>query len=63
LDKKEPVSIQIFSINGKLIQSLKKGDLSAGTYSIPLNLKNVSAGIYVIKLVAANHSYTREIVK
>jgi hypothetical protein len=63
LDKKEPVCVQIFSINGKLIQSVDKGILSPGTYSIPLNLKNVSAGIYVIKLVAANHSYTREIIK
>jgi Bacterial pre-peptidase C-terminal domain len=63
LDIKERISVQIFSSNGKLIQSVDKGELSPGTYSIPLHLGNVSAGSYVVKLKVGNRSYTKMISK
>jgi hypothetical protein len=56
--KKRPLRCKSFLFR-KLIQSFDKGDLSRGTYFIPLNLNSVSAGIYVVKLKAGNRSYTK----
>ncbi len=63
LDKSSEVSIQIVSMNGNIIQTINKGNLNAGTYSIPLNLKNTSNGMYVVKLMVDNQSYSKKIIK
>jgi hypothetical protein len=63
LDRKAHISVQVFSINGKFIQHIDKGNVSPGTYSIPLNINNLSSGMYVIKLTADNRSYTKKINK
>lgn len=57
------VSIQVVSINGKVIQTINKGDLSQGTYNIPLNLTNAPHGIYVVKLLIDKSSYTKKLMR
>ncbi|MFZ1799483.1 MAG: T9SS type A sorting domain-containing protein [Chitinophagaceae bacterium] len=63
LDKSANVTVQIISMNGNIIQTIEKGNMNAGTYSIPLNLKNTSSGMYVVKLVVDNQSYSKKIIK
>lgn len=62
LDKTVNISVQIVSLNGRIIQTIHKGNLTAGTYSIPLNL-SVRAGIYVVNLIADNKQYSKKIIK
>ena len=57
------VSVQVVSINGKVIQIINKGNLSQGTYNIPLNLTNAPHGIYVIRLLVDKNSYTQKIIR
>ncbi|MEP7106902.1 MAG: T9SS type A sorting domain-containing protein [Ferruginibacter sp.] len=59
LDKKSIVTIQIVSADGKIIQSIDKGNLLAGTYSIPLNFSKTGSGMYFIKLTAIDQSGTK----
>ena len=63
LDKQANVSVQILSLNGSVVQIISKGNLAAGDYSIPLNLNNAGAGVYLVKLLIDNQSYTSRIVK
>ncbi|MEO7209322.1 MAG: T9SS type A sorting domain-containing protein, partial [Chitinophagaceae bacterium] len=63
LDKSSEVSIQIVSMNGNIIQTINKGNLSAGTFSIPINLSGKSAGLYVVRLMVDGQPYSKKIVK
>jgi len=57
------VSVQIVSSTGNIISMIDKGTLQTGTYSIPLNLNNASKGIYIVKLIVDNKTYSKTIVK
>ncbi len=63
LDKASNVFVQVFSINGKIIQTINKGNIPEGTYSIPLNLRNAGSGMYVVRLVINNKAYSKKIIK
>ncbi|MEP6683403.1 MAG: choice-of-anchor J domain-containing protein [Parafilimonas sp.] len=57
------VMIQVVSLNGQVIQVINKGSLSPGTYDIPLNFKNVSNGMYVVRLSVDKAVYSKKIIK
>ena len=57
------VSVQIVTLNGQLIQTINKGNLSQGTYNIPLNLANAPHGIYIIRLLVDKNNYTKKLIK
>jgi hypothetical protein len=63
LDKSANVSVQIISMNGSILQKINKGNIIAGTYSIPLNMGNTAPGIYVVRLVVDEQTYSKTIVK
>ena len=63
LDKPANISITIVSSKGNIIKTVKKGNLSTGNYSIPLNINGVSAGLYFIKLMVDGKAYTAAVVK
>ncbi|MBS1745238.1 MAG: fibronectin type III domain-containing protein [Bacteroidetes bacterium] len=63
LDRTANVSLQIISIGGIIIQTINKGNLTAGTYSIPLNLSNAGAGMYIVKLLVNNQQYSKKLIK
>ena len=62
-DVQSNVAVQIVSMKGQLIKTINKGILPQGTYTIPLNLSTASHGIYVVKLVIDENSYTKKIMK
>ncbi len=63
LDKQHNVSIQIVSLSGDVIQTINKGILSQGTYSIPLDLSQAVAGMYMVKLMIDGQASSKSIVK
>ncbi len=63
LNRSANVSVQIVSLNGNIIQTINKGNISAGTYSIPLNFSNASSGLYVVRLIADNQFYSKKIIR
>ena len=57
LDKQHNVAVQIVSASGVIAQTINKGNIGQGTYSIPLNI-NRASGIYFVKMIidgAGNH--------
>ncbi len=63
LDKSANVTMQVVSMNGNIIQTINKGNLSAGTYSIPINLSGKSAGMYIVRLMVDGQFYSKKIIK
>ena len=60
---KSNIILQVYTIDGKLLQTINRGTLSAGTYSIPLNLGNAASGMYVVKLLSGNQVFSKGVVK
>ena len=57
------VSVQVISSTGTIISMIDKGTLQTGTYSIPLNLNKAAKGVYIVKLIVDNKTYSKTIVK
>lgn len=58
----EFTSLQIYDINGRLIETLVNEKLSAGTYKLKWNGANASSGIYYYTLRADNYSETKKMI-
>jgi len=63
LPKRLNVAIQVLTQSGQIVQAVNKGILNEGSYSIPLNVSNLPAGIYLVKLFAGDETYTQKIIK
>lgn len=63
LPEEATVSVKVISSNGITISKIDKGTLQAGTYSIPLQMHAAASGIYVVKLMINNKTYSQTIVK
>ena len=57
------VSVQVISSTGTIISMIDKGTLQTGTYSIPLNLNKAAKGMFIVKLIVDNKTYSKTIVK
>jgi hypothetical protein len=57
------IQVQVVSFNGRVVQTINKGSLSAGTYNIPLSLNNAPHGIYVVRLLVDKNSYSKKFVQ
>ena len=56
------ISIDIYNIQGRLIESLLNGNLSAGYHTINWNAGAYSSGMYFIKLHAGTFLKTQKIM-
>ena len=63
LAEKSKVSIQLVTANGSILQSVDKGLLQPGTYSVPLNLNNAAKGTYFARLIVNGKTYSQTIIK
>ena len=56
------VSIKIYDINGRLINTLINEYKTAGRYEIDFNGKNLSSGLYYYKIESGNFSQVRKMI-
>jgi len=56
------VTLQIFDIVGRLVETLQNGYQTAGVHEKTFEGKNLSSGIYFYKLTAGNNAETRKMV-
>ena len=56
------VTIKIFDITGKEIETLVNSSLSKGSYSVNFNASNLSTGIYFYKLISGSFSETKKMM-
>lgn len=60
--KKSKVTLEIFDITGRKVATLIDEAKEAGNYSINFNGSNLSTGIYMYKLTAANNMLVRKML-
>lgn len=56
------VSVAVFDILGRKVETLVNGPLNAGTYEAEWNASGYSSGIYYYKLVSGDFSETRKMI-
>jgi hypothetical protein len=55
------VRLQVYDLQGRLVSTLRKGRLAAGSYQVPFNATNLSSGIYLVRLQADGQSQLQKI--
>jgi hypothetical protein len=56
------ISIDVYNINGQLIENLYKGYKNPGEYAINWNAGNVTSGVYLIKLISGSFIETQRVM-
>lgn len=56
------ISVTLTDAGGKIIQIIAEGKRDAGTYSIPLNIRTMTRGIYYISLITDSGTKTKKLV-
>ena len=62
MEKSSNVKISIYDINGRLIDSILDVFQSAGNHKINWNSKDISTGVYIVKLSLGSNTYTQRVV-
>ncbi len=55
------VSVKVYDLLGRLVETLVDGELSAGTYEISFRASGLPTGVYLIRMEAAGQVYTQRI--
>ena len=56
------ISIDIYNMNGQLVENLYRGYKSPGEYSIEWNAGNITSGAYLVKLVSGSFVETQKVM-
>ncbi|HTP81210.1 MAG TPA: phospholipase D-like domain-containing protein [Bacteroidota bacterium] len=56
------VSLKIYDILGRQVESLVEGNFSAGYYRVSWNASSQSSGVYFYRLMAGNSVFTRKMI-
>jgi len=62
LAKNAYTTLQIYDIRGQLVETLESGMLIAGNHSIIWQPKNISTGMYIVRLNSNNHTSMQKVV-
>jgi len=62
LDQSQNVSLKIFDLNGRLIETLASTIYEEGEHSIEWNAENVDAGMYFLKVQTATYPKTERLI-
>ncbi|MCK5686523.1 T9SS type A sorting domain-containing protein, partial [bacterium] len=58
LNNAADVSVQVYDINGRFVDTVYDGYKEAGSYNMDWNGANFASGVYVVKLTVGNNSST-----
>lgn len=62
LMKPERISIQVFDMNGRLVRTFIDQQMNAGQIKIPLDLKQLDRGNYIVQMRSANQRINKQIL-
>jgi hypothetical protein len=60
--KSNKVSLAIYDVTGKLVASIDRGSLAAGSHSISINAKTLEAGMYFYTLYVGDNKLTKKMM-
>lgn len=62
-ENRENINVEIIDLTGKVVQNVFSGELANGTHQFPVQTAELSAGIYLVRLVTDEGKYiTRKLV-
>ncbi len=61
LDRAQPVRIDVFDILGRRIETLHSGTLAAGVHPFALDVRRLTAGLYVVRARGVERQVTRRL--
>jgi hypothetical protein len=61
LSQNAPVSVSVFDVTGNLVEEQNQGELSQGKHDILIDGKNLSDGIYLIRITAGESVVTKRV--
>lgn len=62
LNKPSEVTLEVFSIEGRLVQTLANSRFNSGSHSIRFDASSLSSGMYFYRLTSNNQSLTKRLV-
>ena len=62
VEKKANVSIQIYDINGRFIETIVNKKYSSGTYSIKFDANNYASGLYFYRLKSGTEMQVKQLI-
>lgn len=62
LAERQPVSLAVYDISGRLITVLADGEYPAGTHTVIFNAPDIPSGTYLYSLRAGEHVFTRSLL-
>jgi hypothetical protein len=60
--REEYVTMKLYNVQGRQIETLFRGKVAAGSHEIPLRAKNLSSGIYMYRIQAGKFSDTKKLM-
>jgi len=59
-----PVSVELYSADGRHVQTLAKGDMAAGPHSVSWSIdKDIPSGVYFYKVLAGSNQSSGKITR
>ncbi|MBT7787904.1 MAG: T9SS type A sorting domain-containing protein [Calditrichaeota bacterium] len=62
IDKKSSVSLDIFDLSGKLLMNVLHSEYTPGSYSIPVTLTDIPAGMYLLNMSDGERTSLKKIM-
>jgi len=56
------ISIQVYNLQGRVVETLASGYMQAGNHSVTWNADNFSSGVYFVKMTTGNHISTQKLL-
>lgn len=57
------IQVKVYNLSGREMLSTERKNVAAGTNTIPLNIKNLAKGTYIVRLKAGKDQLTTKIIK
>lgn len=62
LPKAMAVRLQVFDLNGRLVEELANANFNAGRYELKWNASRYSSGVYIYRIVTPEHTASRKML-
>ena len=58
----QDVTMQVYNLQGRVIETLVNGSMQAGYHTVKWNADNQSSGVYFVKIIAGNYVDTQKLM-
>ena len=56
------ISLEIYNLQGRIVEVLASGNMKPGDHSVPWNADSHSSGVYFVKMIAGDYVDTQKLM-